>query len=72
MGPRARLFAVGAVERERLSYAPEDRLGLRIANFCAVIRDAAEPRVSGRDGLKTLRVIDAIKRAADCGPRIAV
>jgi predicted dehydrogenase len=52
------------IERERLSYEPADPLGLQIANFCAVIRGMAEPVVSGREGLDTLRVIDAIKRAA--------
>jgi predicted dehydrogenase len=60
------------IERERLSYTPGDPLGLQIANFCAVIRGLAEPVVSGREGLETLKVIDAIKRAADSGLRVAV
>jgi predicted dehydrogenase len=52
---------------ERLSYEPEDPLALQIANFCAVIQGTAEPVVDGREGLKTLRVIDAIKRATESG-----
>jgi predicted dehydrogenase len=60
------------IERERLSYTPEDPLGLQIANFCGVIRGAAEPLVSGREGLRTLRVIDAVKRAAESALRVAV
>lgn len=52
------------IERERLSYTPEDPLGLQIANFCGVIRGTAQPVVSGREELKTLKVIDAVKRAA--------
>jgi predicted dehydrogenase len=62
------------IERERLSYTytPEDPLGLQIANFCGVIRGTAQPVVSGREGLKTLKVIDAVKRAARTALREAV
>ncbi|MET4792764.1 putative dehydrogenase [Bradyrhizobium japonicum] len=60
------------IERERLRYEKQDPLGLQIANFCRVIRGTTEPVVSGREGLKTLRVIDAIKRAAETGDFISV
>jgi predicted dehydrogenase len=60
------------IERERLSYVPEDPLGRQVANFCAVIRGTDEPVVSGREGLETLRVIDAIKRAAESGALVQV
>ena len=60
------------IERERLRYEKEDPLGLQIANFCGVIRGTAEPVVSGREGLKTLRVIDAVKRAAETGDLVSV
>jgi predicted dehydrogenase len=60
------------IERERLSYQKQDPLGLQIANFCAVIRGTGEGVVSGREGLNTLRVIDAIKRAAESGALVAV
>jgi predicted dehydrogenase len=60
------------IERERLTYTPDDPLGLQIVNFCGVIRGTAEPVVSGREGLNTLKVIDAIKRAAESGLRVAV
>jgi len=60
------------IERERLSYEPEDPLGLQIANFCGVVRGTAEPVVTGREGLKTLRVIDAIKRAAESGALVSL
>jgi predicted dehydrogenase len=49
-----------------------DPLALQIAHFAAVIRGEAEPRVSGRDGLQNLRVIDAIAAAAKTGARVAV
>ena len=52
--------------------AKEDPLGLQIANFRGVIRGTAEPVVSGREGLKTLRVIDAVKRAAETGAVVPV
>ena len=60
------------LERERLSFVPQHPLGLQIANFCAVISDTAKPVVSGREGLNTLRVIDAIKRAAESGNLVSV
>jgi predicted dehydrogenase len=60
------------IERERLGYVPEDPLGRQVANFCAVIRGTDEPVVSGREGLETLRVIDAIKRAAESGALVQV
>jgi predicted dehydrogenase len=60
------------IERERLSYEKADPLGLQIANFCGVIRGKAAPVVSGREGLKTLGVIDAVKRAAETGDVISV
>ncbi|WP_368507317.1 Gfo/Idh/MocA family oxidoreductase [Bradyrhizobium lupini] len=59
------------IERERLRFEKEDPLGLQIANFCGVIRGTATPVVSGREGLKTLRVIDAIKRAAETGDLVS-
>ncbi|CCD98691.1 Gfo/Idh/MocA family oxidoreductase [Bradyrhizobium sp. STM 3809] len=55
------------IASERLSYRMQDPLALQIANFCAVIRGTAAPVVSGREGLTTLRVIAAIKRAAASG-----
>jgi predicted dehydrogenase len=60
------------LERERLSYTPQDPLGLQIANFCGVISGTAKPVVSGREGLNTLRVIEAVKRAAETGALVPV
>jgi predicted dehydrogenase len=60
------------LERERLNFVPEDPLGLQIANFCAVISGIAKPVVSGREGLNTLRVIDAVNRAAESGTLVSV
>ncbi len=44
-----------------------DPLIAQIGQFMAVIRDGAAPLVSGQDGLQTLRVIQAVKRAFDTG-----
>jgi len=49
-----------------------DPLGLQIANFCGTIRGTAAPVVSGREGLKTVSVIDAVKRAAETGEFVSV
>lgn len=44
-----------------------DPLVRQIAHFCDVIWGDATPLVSGREGLQTLRVIEALKRSAECG-----
>jgi predicted dehydrogenase len=58
--------------RERLAYAPQDPLRLQIQHFCKVIRGQEKPLVSGRDGLETLRVIEAVKRSAASGAMLDV
>ena len=50
----------------------EDPLARQIAQFIRVIRGEEPPLVSGRDGLETLRVIEAVKRSAGDGLRIAL
>ena len=49
---------------------PSDPLVNQIKHFAAVIKCEAEPLVSGREGLCTLAVIDAIQRAARTGETI--
>jgi predicted dehydrogenase len=49
---------------ERTVAAEIDPLRLQIQQFCNVIEGKEKPLVSGREGLQTLRVIDAIQRAA--------
>jgi len=60
------------IEHERLPAPARDPLGLQIRNFCAVIRGAAEPLVSGREGLNTLKVIAAVKQAAATGRTVDI
>lgn len=50
----------------------EDPLARQMAHFCQVIRGAAEPRVSARDGLQNLRVTEAIAEAARTGAVVAL
>ena len=52
---------------ERLPYERQDPLRLQVRQFCKVIRHEEAPLVSGREGLETLRVIDAVKRSAATG-----
>jgi len=58
--------------RERLSFTAEDPLKAQIRHFCDVIRGLASPMVSGREGLQTLKVVEAIKQAALSGQPVAV
>jgi predicted dehydrogenase len=48
-----------------------DPLANQIAHFAEVIRGAAEPICSGRDGLRTLQVVDAVLEAARTGRPVA-
>ena len=57
-------------EQARIEVDDEDPLVLQIRQFCKVIRGNEPPLVSGRQGLETLRVIDAVKRSAATGERI--
>ena len=41
-----------------------DPLANQVRHFAAVIRGEAEPICSGRDGLTTLKVVDAVVEAA--------
>lgn len=57
---------------ERTYAALEDPLRLQIRHFCRVVRGEEAPLVSGREGLATLRVIEAIKRAGKDGGSVDV
>ncbi|HSF90609.1 MAG TPA: Gfo/Idh/MocA family oxidoreductase [Paracoccaceae bacterium] len=45
----------------------DDPLACQIAQFAAVIRGEESPLVSGAEGLATLKVVEAVKRAAETG-----
>jgi predicted dehydrogenase len=49
-----------------------DPLANQVKHFAAVIRGEAEPICSGRDGLKTLQVVDAVVEAARTGQPVNV
>ncbi|WP_420101747.1 Gfo/Idh/MocA family protein [Bosea sp. (in: a-proteobacteria)] len=55
------------LQRERVPFLPDDPLKVQIRHFCDVVRNGAAPISSGREGLKTLAVIDAVKRAIRTG-----
>lgn len=58
------------LQRERTPFLPGDPYQAQIRQFCDVIRDGAAPLVSGREGLKTLRVVEAVKKAAASGETV--
>lgn len=53
--------------KERLPFDAAEPLALQLNHFCDVICGNASPLVSGREGLETLRVIEAIKASARSG-----
>ena len=60
-------FETSTVELER-----SDPLANQIEHFAAVIRGEADPICSGRDGLTTLRVVDAVLEAARTGASVDI
>jgi predicted dehydrogenase len=77
--PRLELWTNGArrgwwepFKIERHVAADEDPLRLQIRQFCRVIRGEEKPLVSGREGLMTLKVVDAVKHAADSGVLVRI
>ncbi|OHV20089.1 Gfo/Idh/MocA family oxidoreductase [Rhizobium sp. RMa-01] len=59
-------------DRKRINVETEDPLVLQIRQFCKVIRGHEKPLVSGREGLETLKVIEAVKRSAAMLQRVAL
>ncbi len=68
-GPRSwwEPFTSTSVALER-----SDPLANQVAHFVDVIRGAAAPICSGRDGLDTLRVVDAVVEAARTGRPVEI
>ena len=54
-------------EESTVEFERSDPLANQIEHFAAVIRGEAEPICSGRDGLKTLLVVDAVVESARTG-----
>lgn len=60
-------FATSTEDVER-----SDPLAHQITHFAAVIRGEAEPICSGRDGLKTMQVVEAVVESARTGAAVEV
>ncbi|MBT8414601.1 MAG: Gfo/Idh/MocA family oxidoreductase [Boseongicola sp.] len=57
---------------ETIGFETADPLMRQLEDFVGVIRDGATPLVSGREGLESLRVVEAIKTAAATGETVAL
>lgn len=55
------------IDSGAISFKQDDPLTSQLHHFARVIESGEQPIVSGREGLKTLRVIEAIKSAAVSG-----
>ncbi len=60
------------LDKTTIPLAVIDPLAAQIENFCAVIGGTAAPRVTIRDGVQNLRVVDAILRSAKSGQTVRV
>ncbi len=60
------------IASETIGFEMAEPLMRQLADFVAVIRDGARPLVSGREGLESLRVVEAIKTAAASGETVAL
>ena len=65
--PPGQAQLVGPIDATAIAVRREDPLVRQIGHFVDVIRGEAEPLVSGREGLKTLEVVEAVKRSAPTG-----
>lgn len=61
-----------AIHRDSAEFEKEDPLVIQIRQFCKVVRGEEVPLVSGREGLETLKVIEAVKRSAATGERVVL
>lgn len=55
------------IDAAEIAVGQEDPLARQIGHFVDVVRGRAEPLVSGREGLRTLEVVEAVKRSAATG-----
>lgn len=55
------------IAQDQLSFTAEDPLLRQLRHFIEVALGQAQPLVSGREGLRTLAVVEAVKLAADTG-----
>lgn len=60
------------ISATRSPHSRTDPLHAQIAHFCDVIAGGSAPLVSGADGLRALRVVEAIKQAAETGQSLCV
>jgi predicted dehydrogenase len=60
------------IESQPLDVTREDPLRRQIDHFCDVITGAAQPRVTGYDGLAAVATLEAIARSAASGARESV
>ena len=60
------------IAAQEIADKPGSPLARQLENFVDVIRGDAEPLVSGREGLESLRVVEAIKTAAASGETVAL
>lgn len=58
------------LRQERIVATGRDALTLQLEQFVRVARGEDAPLVSGRDGLRALEIIEAIRRAARSGARV--
>lgn len=61
-----------AMECDLVPVQQENPLALQIKNFCDVIHGVAEPKVTGADGLLTLKILEAVNESAVRGIRVRV
>jgi len=76
---RLRTFAISterswrtALDEHIAASERADPLERQLAHFCAVVRGKAKPLVTARDGLRNLRIVEAIVEAARSGRTVRV
>ncbi len=76
--PRGRIWSQAEqhwfkpIDVEAYEVARADPLDRQLAHFCEVIAGRAEPLVSGREAVRSLRVVEAVKQAAETGALVEI
>ena len=60
------------ISAEQVPYDSSDPLVNQIAHFVDILENGEKPLVSGREGLRTLQVVEAIQKAAATGDSVQI
>ncbi len=67
---KGRLFAEKEMNSEEVDFTTEEHIEKELRYFCTAVEKGSEPPVSGADGLKVQRIVDAIYESGRTGKEV--